>query len=246
MRRLVVALALAACGGSSPHAAPPVVDTGDLSWLEGDWGAAHWRRAGDTLYGVVLRDDGGFTVQVIDENPRRLSMSVDGEPMIEMAATGSAAGAVTFANGSQPLEIRRTGDALVVTVSNVTSTYARTEPATAPALEAADRAFSDATVAHGVDGWAAAFASDGVMLQKSGAISGSAIRDTMKPLLDAGTLLWAPLASAVRGDLGFTVGTATYTGKDPADHWKSSYVTIWRHQGDAWKVRFDTGRPIKE
>jgi ketosteroid isomerase-like protein len=55
---------------------------------------------------------------------------------------------------------------------------------------------------------------------------------------------WATIASAVRGDIDYTVGKATYTGKE--DSWLSTYVTIWKKQADgAWKVLFDTGRTVQ-
>jgi ketosteroid isomerase-like protein len=57
----------------------------------------------------------------------------------------------------------------------------------------------------------------------------------------------APIASGKSGDLGFTVGKATFTGAKPEDGWRSTYVTIWRHRPDGgWKVLFDTGRLVQE
>jgi ketosteroid isomerase-like protein len=65
--------------------------------------------------------------------------------------------------------------------------------------------------------------------------------------LTSGRLDWAPIASGKSGDLGFTVGKATFTGAKPDDGWRSTYVTIWRRQPDgAWKVLFDTGRVVQE
>jgi ketosteroid isomerase-like protein len=66
-------------------------------------------------------------------------------------------------------------------------------------------------------------------------------------LLSTGTLAWEPFASGGSDRIGFTVGKATFAAKDPANSWRSSYVTIWRRQDDgAWKVWFDTGRPVHE
>jgi len=99
------------------------------------------------------------------------------------------------------------------------------------------------TRARGVDGWVDAFAPDGWMLRAAGKVERAAIADVMRPLLTAGTLSWAPVASGKAGNLGFTVGKATFTGATPADGWRSSYVTIWRQQPDgSWRVLFDTGR----
>ena len=111
-------------------------------------------------------------------------------------------------------------------------------------LEDADRAFAADTAARGVDGWAAAFDRQGGMLRKGNRIEGAGIRAAMTPLLSAGKLAWAPVASGREGTLGFTVGKATYTGEES---WESSYVTIWRQQPDgAWKVLFDTGRAVQK
>lgn len=132
-------------------------------------------------------------------------------------------------------------------VASEISFTAPASPARAPALEDADRAFSADVGKRGVDGWVAAFEPTGWMLEKDAKVSGAAIGEMMKPVLESGTLAWAPVASGVRDDVGFTVGTATFTGKTPADSWRSSYITIWAKQPDgAWKVRFDTGRPINE
>ena len=86
------------------------------------------------------------------------------------------------------------------------------------------------------------------MMRRGERIEGAeAIRAAMTELLASGTLAWAPIASVRRGDLGFTVGKATFTGRDPTDHWRSTYVTIWKHQPDGtWKVLFDTGRAVQD
>ena len=40
---------------------------------------------------------------------------------------------------------------------------------------------------------------------------------------------------------------ATKVATKPEDGWRSTYVTIWHRQPDgAWKVLFDTGRPVQE
>jgi ketosteroid isomerase-like protein len=85
------------------------------------------------------------------------------------------------------------------------------------------------------------------MMRRAGRVEYAAIADAMKATLSAGRLDWAPIASGKSGDLGFTVGKATFTGAKPEDGWRSTYVTIWHRQPDGgWKVLFDTGRPVQE
>ena len=41
------------------------------------------------------------------------------------------------------------------------------------------------------------------------------------------------------------LGEGTFTGKDPADSVRTTYLTMWKQQPDgAWKVLFDTGRAV--
>ena len=126
--------------------------------------------------------------------------------------------------------------------------FLRTTAAPAPELEAADLAFAADTGQRGVAGWVAAFEPGGAMMRRGARIEGAAaIGDAMRDLLASGRLAWVPVASRRRGDLGFTVGKATFTGATPADAWKSTYVTVWRRQPDGtWKVLFDTGRLVNE
>jgi ketosteroid isomerase-like protein len=126
--------------------------------------------------------------------------------------------------------------------------FSRTKGEPAPELEAADVAFANDVAARGVDGWVAAFEPTAGMIRRDQRIEGpDAIREAMADTLAKGKLAWTPIASRVRNNVGFTVGKATYTAATPADSWKSTYVTIWRKQHDgAWKVLFDTGRPVNE
>jgi len=82
-------------------------------------------------------------------------------------------------------------------------------------------------------------------MTKAGRVEGAdGIREVMSGLLASTKIEWAPIASAMRGDVGYTVGKATFTGKD--DSWRSTYVTIWKKQPDgSWKVLFDTGRTVQ-
>jgi ketosteroid isomerase-like protein len=125
--------------------------------------------------------------------------------------------------------------------------WQRTTRQPAPELEAADLAFAADTAARGAAGWLAAFDPHGGMMRKTGRVDYAHIAGAMQPVLSAGRLDWAPIASGKSGELGFTVGKAQFTGATPADAWRSSYVTIWHRQPDGrWKVLFDTGRPIHD
>lgn len=291
MTRALALVLIAACGGGSPSATKPTVESPPsavgstetpselsaalkpLAWLEGDWDIWHFHAAGGALYGLVFRpyDRGGFAVHIIDDGPTdgpldgklRVFITADGQPMDEMPGTLTGEHSVSFAKKTGNLrwnDVEHSysveGDALLVGGhvgdSPLSDTYKRSPPLSAPELEAADRAFSADVGKRGVDGWMAAFAPDGSMLRKNAKITGAEISAMMKPLLDGGTLAWEPLASGIAGgahanEFGFTVGTATFTGKTPANGWRSSYITIWAKQPDgSWKVRFDTGRPVHE
>ncbi len=232
----------------------------------------HWHAAGGAIYGIELRDEGTFMVFIIDDAPLRMDVSAHGSPLAELS-NGRITGptsvafegevAISFDETKKSLlhwELALRGDVLH---SDRRETVPGLGPGPndriqhqrsaggAPHLEAADLAFSADTGKRGIDGWMDAFASNGTMLRKNTSISGDEIREEMMPVLSGGggTLAWAPLASGVDEDikLGYTVGTATFTGKTTADSWRSSYVTIWEKQHDAtWKVRFDTGRPITD
>jgi hypothetical protein len=83
------------------------------------------------------------------------------------------------------------------------------------------------------------------MMRKTGRIEGAdAIRETMGPVLASLKVEWAPIASGKRGDIGWTVGKAAFSG---VESFRSTYVTIWKKQADgSWKVLFDTGRAVQE
>lgn len=240
-----------------------------LHWWLGDWalrtgGTEHWVAAGGAIYGVALMPGGAFEVMIVDDAPGpgpadgtlRFYAMPGGQKSVEFAEQARQRRGIVFANpehdhpktigyfldDDQVLHAEVTGNEPTLKLS-----YTVAPPRRAPALEAADRAFSADTGKRGIDGWMAAFEPAGWMMRRGAKVEGTAIAELMAPTLTAGTLSWAPLASGVDGDLGFTVGTATYQAKQPADSWRSSYVTIWARQPDgAWKVRFDTGRVVNE
>jgi hypothetical protein len=267
---------LAGCGGSqSTGSVSPAVAAelspalAPLSWWLGDWEAdggktsEHWVAAAGAIYGVVLHGD-TFEVIVIDDGDGpgppdgvlRLYAMPDGARSIEFRKRALGDGEVTFANEhndfprtlSYQVTPDRTGlSALVVGGGKAFALrWKRVAGRPAPELEAADRTFAAETSRLGVEGWVAAFDPKGGMMRKAGRVDYAAIGDAMRATLASGHLTWAPIASGKAGDLGYSVGKATYTGATPAEGWRSTYVTIWHRQPDGtWKVLFDTGRIVQ-
>jgi ketosteroid isomerase-like protein len=122
----------------------------------------------------------------------------------------------------------------------------------APAsLMEADREFARQTAARGGEGWAAAFAEDGIMFPQKGRVEGRAailerMRDAFGP--DRPRLTWEPDSATVSGggDLGYTIGRwaslgSTEDGRDSVLA-RGNYVSIWRRRpGEPWRVVADIG-----
>lgn len=246
----------------SPSLAP-------LAWWLGDWdagdgqGSEHWIAAAGAIYGVALHGD-RFEVLIVDDGDGpgrpdgilRLFAMPDGARTAEFRQRRIADGAATFADDTRDFP-RTITYALTDDRAGLTAVldgsrrrefrFARGRRAPAPELEAADLAFAAATAERGADGWVAAFDPQGGMMRRSGRIEYAAIAEAMAPTLTAGKLAWAPIASGRSGELGFTVGKATFTAARPDDSWRSTYATIWRRQPDGgWKALFDTGRIVQE
>ncbi len=263
-----------ACGVPAKHPAVPPPASAELSpalaplaWWLGDWkgkdGTEHWIAAAGAMYGIGLHVDGSFEVLIVDDaepggpagGKLRLFAMPGGTSSTEFLRTGNSQGKATFENPEHddPTSITyaREGGGLRAELRGPsaprTFTFGPHPRIAAPELEAADLAFSADAKTRGAEGWASWFAPDGWMWREAGKLEGPAIRESMEKLLSSGVLTWAPIASGKLGTLGFTVGKATYTGTAPDDHWRSSYVTIWKQQPDrAWKVLFDTGRGVNE
>lgn len=238
-----------------------------LSWWLGDWRSTdgkseeHWTAAAGALYGIGLHD-GGFEAMIVDDADNggpadgilRFIAMPGGTRSVEFRADTVDDTSALFANPAhddpKTIGYARTGDTLRATLhgeQTITFDFARADLPRAPELEKADLAFSDETQKRGADGWMAAFDPSGAMMRRGERITGPAIGEMMKPLFAEGSLVWAPIDSGARGDIGFTVGKAQFTGKRPEDSWRSTYVTIWKRQPDkSWKVLFDTGRPVNE
>jgi ketosteroid isomerase-like protein len=245
-------------------------------WLghwESNHGDEHWVAAGGAIYGIGLAKDGRFEVMIVDdaEGPgkpdgklRFLAMpggsgstqfdlsKLDGEGAMFANPAHDFPKTIHYRISMTPCtandcQMRKLAATVAGDGKAEDFLFAPKTIDNAPELEAVDRAFSDDVGKRKLEAWLAAFAPDGGMLRKGKRIEGAAIGEMMGPVLAGGTLAWQPIASAKRDQVGFTVGKATFTGAKPEDSWKSTYVTIWKQQPDgAWKVWFDTGRPVNE
>ncbi|CAN5917246.1 hypothetical protein BH11MYX3_BH11MYX3_06270 [soil metagenome] len=267
-------LVCVACGGATKATVSPPAPSTELSpalaplaWWLGDWkskdGSEHWTAAAGAIYGVGLHVSGSFEVLIVDDaegggpadGVLRLFTMPGGTSSTELTQTAHTRDSATFANPTHddPTSITyaRQGSGLTAELRGpsapLTFTFGPAPHSAAPELETADLAFSADAKARGAEGWASWFAPDGWMWRRGAKVEGPAIRESMEKLLSTGVLSWAPVASGKLGTLGYTVGKATYTGTAADDHWRSSYVTIWKQQPDgAWKVLFDTGRGVNE
>jgi ketosteroid isomerase-like protein len=251
MRSLVL---LALIGCSAPAAPPPAKPAPPPNELTpaleplrpmlGDWqfdeGSFHAVAAAGTIY------IGAFHRETVDalifDNDGLTSVSADTDPITFQRAADSPL-AFTGPNGIKVV-FAFAGDTFTATIAEHVNTFHRATAAAAPELEAADVAFAKDVDARGVAGWTDAFDPRGVMVRRDQRLIGhDAIAEAITPVLSDGKLAWAPIASRRQGDVGFTVGKATHTGKDA---WKSTYLTLWRKQPDgSWKVLLDTGRPAQ-
>ena len=275
MRAALLAVALAACGGSPkkpPAALAPTADVAELSaalkplsWWLGHWqgtgGDEHWVAAAGAIYGVSFPKEGSFEVLIVDDSDGgkldgvlRLWAMPGGTKQVKFTRTTHTDASATFENPEHdaPKAIRyeRKGADLVAQLSggfDMTYPFTSTAYVPAPELEQADLAFAAAVKTGGVAAWVDAFAPDGWQWSKAGVVPRDKVGELMSPILTSGLLAWEPIASGKHGSLGYTVGKGTFTGKTPADNWRSTYVTIWKQQPDGgWKVLFDTGRGVDE
>ena len=130
----------------------------------------------------------------------------------------------------------------------------RREANSAEQLIKADKAFANETEQRGLEGWLSYYAEDAVRLElKSGthAQGIKGIRGMDAPMFADRTikLRWDPQSCGLyrTGDLGFTTGTYEVVKIAAAaeDEVLSTgrYLTIWRRDGQQWKVILDTGAP---
>ncbi len=247
MKRCLVLLA--ACTAPvqpATHAQVPAA-TG-MEWLEGHWQSpkldATWMTVGGVLWGVAI-DDSGFEVNYIEhgaltslengDRPQTFALhKVTNDQIVfdQVTLTRTPGGwRGEFAPPGQPV---------------VAFDMAPAPASHVDAIEKADRDFAADAERDGVDGWVKHFDEHGAMWRKDHRVEGlDEVRTSAAKTLGAGALRWEPVASGARGDLGFTLGAATFTepGGRPE---KLTYCTIWKHEADgSWKVLFDIGRPVE-
>jgi ketosteroid isomerase-like protein len=261
-----------ACGSTPPKPVAPNAELSTalvpLGWWLGDWqvesgatGSEHWVASSGVIFGIALQDNAAFEVMVLDDGEGgkqadgklRFFAMPGGMKQTEFSLESKQPTGATFVapqnDFPKSLTYARDGEALTATIAGDGKSqafrYKRTTAPRARALEDADIAFAKDVGARGIEGWVAAFDAKGGMMTKAGRVEGAdAIRETMAGLLASTKIEWAPIASAARGDVGYTVGKATFTANDGG--WKSTYVTIWKKQPDgSWKVLFDTGRTVQ-
>lgn len=123
----------------------------------------------------------------------------------------------------------------------------------AEALMEADRAFASAAARRGLEGWVSFFAEDAARVDLRGEIARGteAIRAHDAALFaDTATRLrwWPTDAGLFRdGRHGFTRGRFELVRLEeagpPTVLSRGSYLSIWRREGEQWKVILDTGAP---
>jgi len=122
-------------------------------------------------------------------------------------------------------------------------------------LLAADRAFLQASIDDGLEGWLSFFTDDALRVDLNGrTVAGlDAIRAADAALFEPGglRLLWEP-AEAVAftgGEGGMTRGRYTLRRNARAEDGQpdivgeGTYLTLWRREGGRFKVYLDTGAP---
>jgi hypothetical protein len=252
-------------------AAPPVTPSAlrPLDWFLGHWTNAEatetWVAAGDVYFGVGFgpgKDGSVFEVLTLERRDGGVAYVAQpggGAPTpFTLQGGGEVDGGTgaTFTNTThdfpQWIHYERKGTRLLASIGQIGKSAAdryrwrAADPVNAGVLEEADRAFARGVAAGGSAAWVSWFDAHGFMRDDAGARvdPGPAMVTLMAPTLD-GTLEWGPSASgfAPAGDLGFTIGSWTWSRDDK--HAEGAYVTIWKKQADGgWKVWFDTGNPV--
>lgn len=247
-------LALVACGGAPRPTAPRPTHPpalGDLGWLLGAWHAdsfdERFAMASGTLWGVSLTG-AGFEINELRERAGHVELfTTDGTEQLTLPLVSLGPDRVEL-GASERVGFHRTGDQLhgdYARGESIGQTFAATRvPEThAAELEAADLAFAAASAARGADAWVEIVAPGGALWREAGRLEGAdAIRADVAATLAAGALAWKPLASGVRGEWGFTIGTYAFVPAGAsAQAAIGSYCTIWRRVDGAWRVAFDVG-----
>ncbi len=118
-----------------------------------------------------------------------------------------------------------------------------------------DRAFLQATVTDGLEGWLSFFTDDALRVDLHGQTAAGldAIRIADAPLFEPGglRLRWEPTEAVAftGGEGGMTRGRYTLSRDTPAGDGgpdvvaEGTYLTLWRREDGRFKVYFDTGAP---
>jgi hypothetical protein len=111
----------------------------------------------------------------------------------------------------------------------------------AQSLAAAERAFAAHSVREDMrSAFLAAFSEDGVLVQRGWARAHEVLAPKPAPPI---VLEWRPVyvEAARSGDIGLSTGPWRRTVRTggPPDH--GQFVSVWRREGDAWKVLIDIG-----
>lgn len=201
---IVLATAVAACGGKTPTPTGPEPGAGpDLSpalapvrWMVGDWehegGREHWVAAAGVFYGVAFNADGSFEAMVIDDATEdaegkpdgtlRFYAMPNGAAETLFTATSASASEIRFEN---PQHDNPTAVVYAPADQGLSATLvgpdgenvipmASASADTGDDAEAADLAFARDTDAGGAKAWASYFSDDGAMLRGGKRIEGSA------------------------------------------------------------------------
>lgn len=251
--------------GLGPSAAVTPAPLQALSWVLGGWKGPQswesWAAAGDVYWGLSLPEGGGWEVMRLDVKDgvvRFLAQPGGREPaaFVLRGAPNRRRALFTRPGDDFPTRIRYevvpTG--MAAAIGDARDWWARFDwqpeaPAGVAALAARDRAWEAEVAAGGSAAWVAGFDAEGFM-QVPGVgkvTAGPAMRELMAPDLDSGvSVRWTPTAGSLGpgGELGYTVGEATWT-RGEAVMWRGSYLTVWKRQPDGgWRALFDAGDVI--
>lgn len=234
------------------------------NWALGEEGREFWVAAAGAMYGIAFPAPGEFEVMIIDDGDSaamadgvlRFIAMPGGTTRTEFRVSSTAENIATFSNpehdSPKTITYEMTDDALVATLDRDTAkptrfVYSMTGAPYIAAIDQADRTFAADTLERGADGFMAHVTPTGFTLNRQGeVVTGDALRAMWDALTTENEVRWEPIHSRVSGDLGFTVGKATFKHrKTGVVQQTTTYCTIWERQADgSWKMRFDTGRLV--
>jgi len=267
---------VAACGGAParpepPKPSPPSAELSPalapLAWWLGDWKGddvtEHWVAAAGAIYGVAFHDSGAFEVTIIDDadgggpadGVLRMFAMPGGTQSAAFTHVSHATGRVVFGT-AEPADAK-------------TIEYARTPKGLSAKLKTASgppTTFDFTAAAHVAAPSSRPLTSRSPPMPRRAARRlGVVVRarwlDVAQDRQDRRRGDRREHGAAVGlgrarmgADLERKGGRARLHGRQgnvhrdtPGDHWKSSYVTLWKQQPDGkWKVLFDTGRGVNE